>query len=146
MRQERHPGTVVLDSEAVDALADPQHPKHRDALAYLEVTNERQARNDRVRVVVPTAVRVEARWDRRAPSAANLNRICGGRDHPLDTSAADRAAELAQRLPGVSVVDAAVAQAAEVVEPGPTTIITSDTHDFRRLVAVLDRPVIVARL
>ena len=146
MRQRRRPGTVVLDSEAVDALADPHHPKHRDALAYLEVTNERRARNERIRVVVPTPVRVEGRWDRRAPSAANLNRICGGRDHPLDTAAADRAAELSRSVPGASVVDVAVAQAAEVVEPEPTTIVTSDTGDLHRLATQLVRPVVIARL
>ena len=146
MKQRRRPGAVVVDSEAVDALADPQHPKHRDTLAYIEVTNERRARNERVRVIAPTAVRVEARWDRRAPSAANLNRICGARDHGLDSVAANRAAELAGLVPGVSVVDAAVAQAAEVVEPAPTTIVTSDDEDFRRLAAYLSRPVVIARI
>jgi|GEM_PF-680779 len=146
MRQKRPPGTVVLDSEAVDALADPRHPKHRHALAYIEVTNERRARNERIRVVAPTAVRVEARWDRRAPTAADLNRIAGARDHLLDTGAANRAAELAGLVPGVSVVDAAVAQAAEVVEPGPATILTSDEEDFGRLAAHLHRAIVIARI
>ena len=146
MSQKRRPGSVVLDSEAVDALADPQHAKHRGALAYIEVANERRARNERVRVVAPTAVRVEAGWDRRAPSAADLNRICGARDHGLDTAAANRAAELLRLVPGVSVVDVAVAQAAEAVEPAPTTIVTSDDDDFRRLAAHLSRPVVIAHL
>ena len=56
MRQRRRPGTVVVDSEAVDALADPQHPKHRDTLAYIEVTNERRARNERVRVILGSSM------------------------------------------------------------------------------------------
>jgi predicted nucleic acid-binding protein len=145
MRQKRRPGTVIIDSEAVDALADPGHPKHRDALAYIEVTNERRATSERVRVVVPTAVRVEARWDRRGASAANLNRICGAHDHPLDTAAADRAAELARLVPSASVVDATVAQAAEAVEPAPTTVVTSDDGDFRRLAAHLQRPIVIVR-
>ena len=146
MRQKRRPGTVVIDSEAVDALADHRHPKHRDALAYIEVTNERRARHERVRVVVPTAVRVEARWDRRAPAAANLNRLCRASDHPLVATAANRAAELAGLVPGSSVVDAAVAQAAEVAQSPPTTVVTSDQEDFRRLSAHLTRPIVIAHL
>lgn len=146
MKQKRRPGTVIVDSEAVDALADHRHPKHREALAYIEVTNERRTRNERLRVVVPTAVRVEARWDRRAPSAANLNRLCRAADHPLDTNAADRAAELVGLVPGSSVVDAAVAQAAEAAESAPTTVVTSDEEDFRDLAAHLTRPIVIAHL
>jgi hypothetical protein len=141
-----HRGTVVVDNEAVVALADPDHPKHRDALAYVDVTNERKARNERVLVVAPVAVRIEAGWDRRNPSASNLNRICGARDHPLGTAAANRATELAALVPGASVVDATVAQAAEAAEHQPVTIITSDDGDFRRLAAHLSRPVVIAHL
>ena len=61
----------------------------------------------------------------------------GGRDHPLDTPAANGAAEFARLVPGALVVDAAVAQAAEVVELAPATVVTSDTDDFRCLAAHL---------
>ena len=140
----RRPGVVVIDNEAVTALSDPANPKHADALAYLEVTNERRSRAERVRVVVPVAVRIEAGWDRRRPAAANLNRICGPGDHPLDTAATDRAAELALCEPAASVVDVTVAQAAEAAEPGPVTIVTSDRGDFERLATHLSRPVVIA--
>jgi hypothetical protein len=125
----RRPAAVVLDNEAVGALADPAHRKHSDALAYLDVTNERRARGERVRVVVPVAVRIEAGWDRRSPAAANVNRICGAADHPLDTGAADRAADLA--LP-------------EAAGPDPVTIVTSDRDDIDRLATHLHHPVVVA--
>jgi hypothetical protein len=69
------PATVVFDNEAVAALADVHHPKHVAVLAMVEVTNQRRSRNQRLQVVVPTAVRVEAGWDRTDPAAANLNRI-----------------------------------------------------------------------
>jgi hypothetical protein len=140
----RRPGAVVLDNEAVGALADPAHPKHRDALAYLDVTNERRARGERVRVVVPVAVRIEAGWDRRSPAAANLNRICRAADHPLDTAATDRATDLARCEPAASVVDVTVAQAAEAAGPDPVTIVTSDRDDFERLAAHLHHPVVIA--
>jgi hypothetical protein len=78
------------------------------ALAYVEVTNERRSRAERVRVVVPVAVRIEAGWDRRRADGANLNRICGPGDHPLDTAATDPATELALLEPAASVVDVTV--------------------------------------
>lgn len=140
----RRPGVVVIDNEAVTALADPANPKHSDALAYLDVTNERRSRAQRVRVVVPVAVRIEAGWDRRRPTAANLNRICGAADHPLDGAAADRATELALLEPAASVVDVTVAQAAEAAEPGPVTVVTSDRGDFERLATHLSQPVVIA--
>ena len=140
----RRPGVVVIDNEAVTALADPANPKHTDALAYLDVTNERRSRAERVRVVVPVAVRIEAGWDRRRPTAANLNRICGAGDHPLDTAATDRASELALLEPAASVVDVTVAQAAEAAGPDPVTIVTSDRDDLERLAGHLHHPIVVA--
>lgn len=140
----RRPGVVVIDNEAVRALSDPADPKHADALAYLEVTNERRSRAERVRVVVPVAVRIEAGWDRRRPAAANLNRICGPGDHPLDTAATDRATELALLEPAASIVDVTVAQAAEADQSDPATIITSDRDDFERLATHLRQPVVIA--
>jgi hypothetical protein len=136
---------LVLDNEAVQALADVNHPKHRRALAFLEVANQRSGRRRQpVSVVVPVAVRVEAGWDRSAPAAAVLNRISRARDVVLDGPAADRAAHLRSQS-GVSVVDATVARAAEVL-PGPAAILTSDVTDMRRLAALVEGEVRVVHL
>ncbi len=139
------PVTVVLDNEAVHALGDVAHRKHRRALAFLEVVNQRSGRRRQpMAVVVPVAVRVEAGWDRRSPSAAGLNRISRARDVVPARSGADRAAVL-RAATGVSVVDATVAQAAEG-SPGPVAILTSDTADMRRVAALVNGDVRVVRL
>jgi hypothetical protein len=139
------PATLVLDNEAVQALADVTHRKHRRALAFIEVVTQRSGRRRQpMSVVVPVAVRIEAGWDRRSPSAAALNRISRARDVFLDGSRADRAAEL-RSAAGVSVVDATVAQAAED-SSGPVAILTSDPADLRRLAALLEGDVRVVRL
>jgi hypothetical protein len=139
------PVTVVLDNGAVQALADVNHRKHRRALAFIEATNQRGGRRRRlISVVVPVAVRVEARWDRGAPGAAELNRISRARDVVLDGRRANRTVELRGQT-GVSVVDAAVGQAAEA-SPGPAAILTSDTSDMRHLAGVVTSEVRVVHL
>jgi predicted nucleic acid-binding protein len=76
---------------------------------------------------VPTAVRVEAGWDRIAPSWAFVNRLRIA-DVPLDRTHASTAAAISSRT-GVSVADAhlgaAMANAARV------TVVTSDPRDMR---------------
>jgi hypothetical protein len=123
--------TVVLDSEAVAALSDPRHKKHRELLPYLEGIAQRRARNTALRVLVPVAVRVEAGWDRTDPKAAVVNRVSGARDVPLTTEAANRAERLRSAC-GVSVVDATVGEAAEAA-PKPVVILSSDGEDMRTL-------------
>ena len=54
---------VLLDNEAVQALEDPTHPKHRRVVAQAQVVAQRKRRAASIEVVVPTAVRVEAGWD-----------------------------------------------------------------------------------
>lgn len=128
------PVTVVLDNEAVQALARVTHPKHRRVLAFIDELNRRdQRRGRRTSVVVPVAVRVEAGWDRTAPGASLLNRLTRARDVVLDGPAADRSAQL-RREAAVSVVDATVGHAAEAVG-SPAVILTSDAADLRRLAA-----------
>lgn len=123
---------IVLDNEAVQGLLEAHHPKHRRVVALLTETNRRNlARAGRVTIIVPTAVRVEAGWDRTDPAGANANRLARPRDHVLDTAAADRATQL-RAAENVSVVDACVAQAAETA-PRPVVVVTSDTHDMIRL-------------
>lgn len=145
MARARPPRTVILDCEAIDALRDPRHPKHRPALAIIEVVNDRRrAGGGRPRVVVPVAVRVEAGWDRTQPSAAAINRLVGAEDHPLTTARADAAAQARTGL-DVSVVDATIAQAAAEAT-GPVTIVTSDTSDMTRVAGSLGAGARVAHL
>jgi hypothetical protein len=75
--------TILLDNEAVQALADPSHRKHRRAVGYAQVVISRKARGAAVTVAVPAAVRVEAGWDRTAPAWAFVNRLRIA-DIPLD--------------------------------------------------------------
>lgn len=136
MTARRHatgPRTVVLDSEAVDVLRDPNHTKHRGVLSHLEAAAVRRARGWTVALVVPTTVRVEAAWDRTAPQAAGINRF-RARDDELDSQRADIAARLRGRH-GVSVADAHLGAAARArAEDNDVIVLTSDPDDVRRVV------------
>jgi hypothetical protein len=123
----------VLDNEAVQALTDVRHRKHRRALAALEVVasgNLRKAGS--VRLVVPAAVRVEAGWDRRQPEAAVINRFRAD-EEVLGGEAADRAASLRNAL-DLSVADAHLGAVVEAAG-GPVAVLTSDPVDVRRIAA-----------
>ena len=123
--------TVLLDNEAVQALLQPMHRKHRRALAFVEATAARNLRRaGTVRLVVPTTVRVEAGWDRRAAGADAINRLRVD-DAPLGSRAADLAVPVRVDL-GVSVTDAALA-AAVATAPEPHAVITSDAQDLRAI-------------
>jgi hypothetical protein len=123
------PRTVVLDNEAVQALRDAGHPKHCRVIAHAQVVAQRKRKAAALNVVVPTAVRVEAGWDRRAPVAALINHLRIS-DAPLDSVSANIAAELVARL-DVSVADAHIGAAVRAVaDRGPVAIITSDPYDM----------------
>ena len=127
--------TVVLDNEAVQALIEPTHRKHRRVLSAVEATAARNLRQaGSVRLVVPTAVRVEAGWDRRAQRSAAINRLRVD-DIPLDRFASDAAAAVVRAL-GVSVADAHLASVLTTA-PGPHAVMTSDEADVRRIAAHL---------
>lgn len=127
------PATVLLDNEAVQALLDVSHPKHKRVMSFVDELNSRgQRRGSRTVIEVPVAVRVEAGWDRSSPTSAGVNRFSRARDVVLDGPAADRATQLRQAV-GVSVVDATVGQAAQVAA-SPAVIVTSDVSDMHRLV------------
>ncbi|MDN5851886.1 MAG: hypothetical protein L0I24_09530 [Pseudonocardia sp.] len=133
-------GPLVLDNEAVQALRDPRHRKHRRAIAVVEALWAR-GRGSRV-PLVPTAVRVEAGWNRRARESAVINRLRVA-DVLLDGEAADRAAVLVRAL-GVSVADAHLGATLPSV---PTcAVLTSDVDDVRRIAAHLDLAVTVIGL
>jgi hypothetical protein len=135
------PTRLVLDNEAVQALRDVAHRKHRRALAFVEAIVSR-GRGGAV-PVVPAAVRVEAAWDRRTPGAAVINRLRID-DAVLDGPAADRAAALVAAL-RISVADAYLGTVV-AAQPAPCAVLTSDVDDVRRIAAHLDVPVTIVGL
>ena len=122
---------VLLDNEAVQALRDPAHRKHRRVIREVLVTGVRTVRATPIQVAVPTAVRVEAGWDRTAAAWAFINRL-GIVDVPLDISHTDVAAGIAKRT-GVSVADAHLGAAIQAAEVDQVTVITSDPADMRKV-------------
>jgi hypothetical protein len=134
----------VLDNEAVQALADPAHPKHRKALAVIGLAQQRsRAKRGRVPVLVPVAVRIEAGWDRSEARAASINRL-DIQDVELRDERVDRAVRLA-RDANVSVVDATVGEAALGADK-PVAIVTSDVDDMTRLAKLAGHQVTLVRL
>ena len=135
---------VVLDGEAVQAVASTAHPHHRQAIAIVQVVADRKRRSRSIRAVVPSAVRVEADLDRRTGSAAFFNAL-RIEDRPLDGPRADVAADL-HATHGVSVPDAHVG--AVIAAVGHTdvdvTVVTSDPRDMRRVAG--DVPITVVKL
>lgn len=122
--------TIVLDNKAVQALLLVGHPKHAQALAHVQVVATRKRRAAMLRVVVPTAVRVQAGWDRTASSAAFINRLRVA-DAVLDVHAANVAAGL-RAAHGLSVADAHLGAVIDhVAGEGDVSVITSDPHDVR---------------
>lgn len=140
--------TVLLDNEAVQSLRDIRHPKHRRALSLLAALLEPAAgrasgSRSRAIPVVPTAVRVEAGWDRRDARSAVVNAL-RIRDVPLDAALADSAATVVTRT-GVSPADAHIAAAVQASD-GPCVVVTSDVSDMQRLAATLDLDLRAVRL
>jgi len=120
---------VVLDCEAVQALRDPGHPKHRHVVSHAQVVANRKRRAATIQMVVPTVVRAEAGWDRTSRAWVLPNRLRIA-DSPLDTASANTAASIRDRT-GVSVADShagAVIQAAPHIQ---ITVVTSDPGDMR---------------
>ena len=133
---------VLLDNEAVQALASPQHPKHQRVLAYMEAVERRKRRAAAISLVVPTAVRVEAGWDRTSPQWAFLNRL-RTIDNSLDAAQANTAAAIHDRAQ-VSVADAHVGATVQSTLDADITVIASDPADIRRVAG--DRPVTVVAI
>ena len=120
---------VLLDNEAVQALADPAHRKHRHVLDELRIVASRTTRGVRIGVAVPTTVRVEAGWDRASSAWALVNRLRIA-DVPLSAEHADAAAGIRKRT-GVSVADAHLGSAIRNAAQRHVTVITSDPRDMR---------------
>ena len=122
---------VLLDNEAVQALADPAHPKHRRVLSHAQVVAQRKRRAAPIRLAIPTTVRVEAGWDRSAAGWAFVNRLQVA-DVPLDTEHANTAADIRSRA-RVSVVDAHLGAVINATTADRVTVITSDPADMKVL-------------
>ena len=133
---------VLFDNEAVQALGDPTHPKHRRVVAQAQVVAQRKRRAATIEVVVPTAVRVEAGWDRTASAWAFPNRL-RITDMPLDSLHANIAAAIRNRT-GVSVTDAHVGAVIQSAPADRITVVTSDPDDMRLVAG--DRQIIVVAL
>jgi predicted nucleic acid-binding protein len=127
---------VVLDNEAVQALRDPAHSRHRRVVSHVQVVVSRKRRAEAIGIVVPAAVRVEAGWDRTSPAWAFPNglRIA---DSPLDTPSANAAAAIRART-GVSVADAHIGAVMRSGRGVQLTVSTSDPGDMRQLVEDAD--------
>lgn len=131
-------GTLILDCEAVQALHDPDHPKHSRATDYIAANAIRGRRSapSALRVVVPVTVRIEAGWDRSAPTANNVNRLAKAQDAACLGADANNAVQLRTSLPQLSVVDATIGAVA-ASSPPPVRILTSDFDDMSALLGHL---------
>jgi hypothetical protein len=132
---------VILDCEAVQALRDPGHPKHRRVVSHAQVVASRKRRAVAIQMVVPTVVRVEAGWDRTSPAWVFTNRLRIA-DSPLDTASANTAAFIRDRT-GVSVADSHVGAVIQSAPHSQITVVTSDPGDMR-LVAGNKNVIVVA--
>jgi hypothetical protein len=80
-------------------------------------------------MAVPTAVRVEAGWDRTSPAWAFPNRLRIA-DSPLGTVSANAAAGIRDRT-GVSVADSHLGAVIQSAPHDQITVVTSDPGDMR---------------
>lgn len=119
----------MLDNEAIQALASPAHPQHREVVSQAQVVASRKRRAAEIQVVVPTTVRVEAGWDRTGPAWALPNRLRIA-DASLATVHGNAAAAIRNRT-GVSVADAHVGAVIESARADRIAIVTSDPNDMR---------------
>jgi predicted nucleic acid-binding protein len=133
---------VVLDNEAIQALASPRHPKHQRVLSHMEAVERRKRRAAAISLVVPAAVRVEAGWDRTSPQWAFLNRL-RILDVPLDAAHANLAAAIHEQA-RVSVADAHIGATVQSAPNADITVVTSDPTDIRRVTG--DQPVTVVEI
>jgi predicted nucleic acid-binding protein len=133
---------IVLDNEAVQALRDPAHPKHRHVVSYAQVVASRKRRAAAIEVVVPTSVRVEAGWDRTSPAWVFPNRLRIA-DIPLASADASTAAAIRDRT-GVSVADAHLGAVIRSASAGQITVVTSDPGDMRLVAG--DKDITVAAI
>jgi hypothetical protein len=122
---------IILDNEAVQALMDPAHANHARVLSHAQVVATRKRKAVSIWMVAPTTVRVEAGWDRTAPSAAFVNGLAIA-DEALDGTGANSAASIRSDLgEGISVPDAHMGAVIDRYAAQDITVITSDPDDMR---------------
>jgi hypothetical protein len=98
-------------------------------VSHAQVVASRKRRAVAIQMVVPTAVRVEAGWDRTSPAWAFPNRL-RITDSPLDTANANTAAGIRGRT-GVSVADSHLGAIIQSAPHDQITVVTSDPGDMR---------------
>jgi predicted nucleic acid-binding protein len=133
---------IVLDNEAIQALANPHHPKHQLTLGFMEAVEGRKKRAEPITLLTPTAVRVEVGWDRTSSRWVFLNHLRIADAH-LDEASANKAAVIKEQA-HVSVADAHIGATVQSAPHTDITVITSDPRDIRKVVG--DRPVTVIRI
>jgi predicted nucleic acid-binding protein len=133
---------VVLDNEACQVLADAAHRKHRQVVSHVQMVANRKRRAAAIEVVVPSAVRVEAGWDRTSPAWVFPNRLRIA-DLPLDTAGASIAAAIRNQS-GVSVADAHLGAVIQAAQADQITVVTSDPGDMRLVAG--DRNIAIAAI
>jgi hypothetical protein len=133
---------VLLDNEAVQALGEPGHAKHRRVLSHLQVVADRRRRALQIDLRVPTSVRVEAGWDRSARRSAFLNRLRIS-DEPLDRPVADIAAAIRSDL-GISAADAHLGAVVRTTRSDRISVLTSDPGDMDAVAG--DRHVVIVTI
>ena len=111
-------------------------------MSQAQVVASRKRRAVAIEMVVPTAVRVEAGWDRTSPAWVFPNRLRIA-DNPLDTASANTAAGIRDRI-GVSVADSHIGAVIQSASDGQITVVTSDPGDVRRVAG--DKNIIVAAI
>ena len=126
--------TVLFDNEAVLALAESSHAKHRTVVAHLQGAVDRRRRGRTVEAVVPTSVRVEAGWDRSRPGAAALNRF-RVRDRGLDAASANIAASIIASGAVESVPDAHIGATVHGLANDDIVVLASDPKDIAAVCA-----------
>jgi hypothetical protein len=101
------------------------------ALGYVEVVERRKGHAAATSLLAPTAVRVEAGWDRSSPQWAFLNRLRIV-DVLLDAVCANKAAVIREQAQ-VSVADAHIGATVQSAPDADITVVTSDPEDIRRV-------------
>lgn len=111
-------------------------------MSHVQVLASRKYRAAEIEVVVPTAVRVEADWDRTSPAWAFPNRVRIA-DIPLDAAKANVAAAIRSRT-GASIADAHLGAVIQSAPADQITVVTSDPGDMRMVAG--DRAITVAAI
>ena len=132
---------VLLDNEAVQALGDPAHPKHARVVSHTQVVANRKRRTVPIELAVPTAVRVEAGWNRTAASWAFANRLRIA-DVPLDTATSNVGAVIRNETM-VSIPDAHLGAVIQSSLADRITVVTSDPDDMRLVAGIADVTIVI---